>query len=114
MATSQAAVTGLLKAVSTPPDRNDLGRLARMHSWCQDLAEAESLTGSPEIGQQQVVIKTLGERLKQVQGVSGAAILGDGKVGLILEPSGLLALHNQCGGGICLDQVAESGVSSNV
>ncbi len=52
------------------------------------------------IGQQQVVIKTLGERFKKVQGVSGAAILGDGRVGLILEPSGLLALHNERGGGL--------------
>jgi two-component system chemotaxis sensor kinase CheA len=47
------------------------------------------------IGQQQVVIKTLGERFKKIKGVSGAAILGDGRVGLILEPSGVLALHNQ-------------------
>lgn len=46
------------------------------------------------IGQQQVVIKTLGDRFKQVKGVSGAAILGDGHVGLILEPTGLLALHS--------------------
>ncbi len=46
------------------------------------------------IGQQQVVIKTLGERFKKVDGVSGAAILGDGRVGLILEPTGLLRLHN--------------------
>lgn len=46
------------------------------------------------IGQQQVVIKTLGERFKQVRGVSGAAILGDGHVGLIIEPTGLLAMHN--------------------
>jgi two-component system chemotaxis sensor kinase CheA len=49
------------------------------------------------IGQQQVVIKTLGERFKGIKGVSGAAILGDGRVGLILEPSGLLALHNESG-----------------
>jgi two-component system chemotaxis sensor kinase CheA len=49
------------------------------------------------IGQQQVVIKTLGERFKRVHGVSGAAILGDGRVGLILEPTGLLGLHNQQG-----------------
>jgi two-component system chemotaxis sensor kinase CheA len=48
------------------------------------------------IGQQQVVIKTLGERFKPAKGVSGAAILGDGRVGLILEPTGLLALHNSC------------------
>ena len=46
------------------------------------------------IGQQQVVIKTLGERFKHLRGISGAAILGDGRVGLILEPAGLLALHN--------------------
>jgi len=46
------------------------------------------------IGQQQVVIKTLGDRFKHVRGVSGAAILGDGRVGLILEPVGLLSLHN--------------------
>jgi two-component system chemotaxis sensor kinase CheA len=49
------------------------------------------------IGQQQVVIKSLGERFKIVRGVSGAAILGDGKVGLILEPSGILTLHKERG-----------------
>jgi hypothetical protein len=45
------------------------------------------------IGQQQVVIKTLGERFKKLRGISGAAILGDGKVGLILEMAGLAAAH---------------------
>ncbi len=45
------------------------------------------------IGQQQVVIKTLGERFKNLKGIAGAAILGDGKVGLILENSGLAAAH---------------------
>ncbi len=46
------------------------------------------------IGQQQVVIKTLGERFQKLRGVSGGAILGDGRVGLILEMSGLAAAHN--------------------
>jgi len=45
------------------------------------------------IGQQQVVIKTLGERFEQLRGISGAAILGDGKVGLILETFGLAEIH---------------------
>ena len=45
------------------------------------------------IGQQQVVIKTLGERFRRLRGISGAAILGDGRVGLILEMSGLAAAH---------------------
>ncbi len=57
------------------------------------------------IGQQQVVIKTLGSRFKQVQGVSGAAILGDGRVGLILEPAGLLERHNQVGSSFCSDRL---------
>ncbi len=44
------------------------------------------------LGQQQVVIKTLGERFENLRGVSGAAILGDGKVGLILEVAGVATL----------------------
>lgn len=49
------------------------------------------------IGQQQVVIKSLGERFKGLRGISGAAILGDGRVGLILEMSGIADAHNQDG-----------------
>ncbi|ODS34208.1 MAG: chemotaxis histidine kinase [Candidatus Scalindua rubra] len=41
------------------------------------------------LGQQQVVIKSLGDRFKDVKGISGGAILGDGKVGLILDTSGI-------------------------
>ncbi len=51
------------------------------------------------IGQQQVVIKTLGERFKGIKGISGAAILGDGRVGLILEVGGVEELHNRRRGG---------------
>jgi len=43
-------------------------------------------------GQQQVVIKSLGEGVGQVPGVSGAAILGDGNISLILDVPGLLAV----------------------
>lgn len=45
------------------------------------------------IGQQQVVIKSLGERFEGLKGVAGAAILGDGRVGLILEMTGLATAH---------------------
>ena len=48
------------------------------------------------LGQQQVVAKSLGERLR-TPGISGGAILGDGRVGLILDPPGLVALAR--GGG---------------
>jgi two-component system chemotaxis sensor kinase CheA len=44
------------------------------------------------LGQQQVVIKSLGEKLKHLEGVSGAAILSDGRVGLILDVNSLVAL----------------------
>ncbi len=37
------------------------------------------------IGKQEVVIKTLGETFQHVAGIAGGAILGDGRVGLILD-----------------------------
>jgi len=37
------------------------------------------------IGKQEVVIKSLGETFKSVTGIAGGAILGDGRVGLILD-----------------------------
>ncbi len=44
------------------------------------------------LGQQQVVAKSLGEGVGKVMGVSGGAILGDGRVGMILDPGGISAL----------------------
>jgi two-component system chemotaxis sensor kinase CheA len=44
------------------------------------------------LGQQQVVIKSLGEGLGKVKGVSGGAIMGDGKISLILDVPGLMEL----------------------
>ncbi|MGC8809769.1 MAG: chemotaxis protein CheA [bacterium] len=37
------------------------------------------------LGKQEVVIKNMGEKLKDVKGVAGATIMGDGRVGLILD-----------------------------
>jgi two-component system, chemotaxis family, sensor kinase CheA len=42
------------------------------------------------IGQQQIVMKGLGDRLQAVRGVTGGAILGDGSIGLILDVSNTL------------------------
>jgi two-component system chemotaxis sensor kinase CheA len=44
------------------------------------------------MGQEEVVIKGLSESLRNVKGVSGGAILGDGNIGLILDPEGLFEL----------------------
>ncbi len=42
------------------------------------------------LGKQEVVIKSLGDTFRQVSGISGGAILGDGRVGLILDVNGVL------------------------
>ncbi len=47
------------------------------------------------LGQQQVVIKSLEANYRKVEGVSGATILGDGSVALILDIPSLVRLSNQ-------------------
>ena len=46
------------------------------------------------LGQHQTVIKSLGSTYKDVEAISGATILGDGTVALILDIMGLLKLAN--------------------
>ncbi|HEY3293819.1 MAG TPA: chemotaxis protein CheA [bacterium] len=46
------------------------------------------------LGQQQVVIKSLGSTFGNVAGVSGGAILGDGRISLILDVDGLMRLSS--------------------
>ena len=43
------------------------------------------------LGRQEVVMKSLGEMFKGIPGVASCAILGDGKVGLILDMAGIFA-----------------------
>ena len=47
------------------------------------------------LGQQQIVIKSLGEVLKGVPGIAGGAIMPDGKVGLILDIAGILKVAEE-------------------
>ncbi|KKO53280.1 chemotaxis protein CheA [Paenibacillus sp. DMB20] len=42
------------------------------------------------IGQNEIVLKNLGKYLPAIQGVSGATILGDGQVALILDPNAFI------------------------
>ena len=44
------------------------------------------------IGKQEVVIKNLGEKLKAVKGIAGATIMGDGRVGLIMDIHGIFEI----------------------
>jgi two-component system chemotaxis sensor kinase CheA len=44
------------------------------------------------LGKQEVVIKSLGGYMKDIKGVAGGTILGDGRVGLILDLAGLVSV----------------------
>lgn len=49
------------------------------------------------LGKQEVVIKGLGQTFKQSRGLTGAAILGDGRVALILDVNSLVRLRENKG-----------------
>jgi two-component system chemotaxis sensor kinase CheA len=47
------------------------------------------------LGKREVVIKSLGEMFRGVDGIAGGAILGDGRIGLILDTGALLSLASR-------------------
>ncbi|MEW6518378.1 MAG: chemotaxis protein CheA [Thermodesulfobacteriota bacterium] len=51
------------------------------------------------LGKQEVVIKSLGGYMKDIKGVAGGTILGDGRVGLILDLAGLISASEEMGPG---------------
>jgi len=59
---------------------------------CHDAGRAVALAVDELLGKQEVVIKGLGDMFRTVRGIAGGAILGDGRIGLILDTGGLLAL----------------------
>ncbi|WP_419727800.1 chemotaxis protein CheA [Lichenicola sp.] len=56
-----------------------------------DAGEKIGLLVDDLLGQQQVVVKSLEENYRSVAGIGGATILGDGRVALILDVTGLRA-----------------------
>ncbi len=61
----------------------------------EDGGHRAALLADELLGQQQIVIKTLGDSMEHVTGVAGGAILPDGQVGLILDVAGVLRLAHQ-------------------
>ena len=49
------------------------------------------------LGQQQVVIKSLGQACSGLRGISGGAILGDGRIALIVDIDGLVTRVSKVG-----------------
>jgi len=47
------------------------------------------------VGQHQVVIKSLETNYRKVAGISGATIMGDGRVALIIDVAALIKLSKQ-------------------
>lgn len=54
-----------------------------------------SLLADEIVGRQEVVIKNLGTSLRSLKGLSGGAILGDGRVALILDVKGMVSLFEE-------------------
>jgi two-component system chemotaxis sensor kinase CheA len=59
----------------------------------EDAGRSLALLVDRLLGKQEVVIKSLGDAFANIQGVSGGAILGDGRIGLILDAHGLASLQ---------------------
>ena len=76
-------------------------RIANIPAGTQSLA----LVVDDLLGQQQVVIKSMETNYKKVDGISGATILGDGTVSLILDITDLIhmaGVHQQSKNGLKL------------
>jgi len=58
----------------------------------EDAGSRVGLVVDALLGKQEVVIKSLGDSFGSVRGVAGGAILGDGRIGLILDAHGIVAL----------------------
>ncbi len=74
------------------------GAVTELHKGLLVVVEADGrqigLFVDDLLGQQQVSIKSLEKNFRRVTGVAGATILGDGRVGLILDISGLVRINN--------------------
>lgn len=79
----------LQKVLNIPEDGKDEER----QNAVIVLKKGEKLTGlvvDSFIGQQELVLKSLGDYLGDVFAISGATILGDGQVALIIDPNALI------------------------
>jgi two-component system chemotaxis sensor kinase CheA len=79
--------------VPRKPDANDAGNNIMVVIESDGLRIA--LMVDELLGQQQVVIKNLEANYKKVPNVSGATILGDGRVALIMDTSSLVRRTRQ-------------------
>jgi len=95
-----------------------LHRLFEVDGACDDLAQSVVVVVESEgrkvglmtdnlIGQQQIVIKNLGEQVHGTKGIAGGAIMSDGNVALILDIAGLVKTAHVKGSTPGMDLAAE-------
>src|SRR5699024_7261694 len=80
-----------LKEVFAVPDEIDA--LDKQHQAIVVVSKGEKMTGlivDSFIGHREIVLKSLGNYLRDVYAISGATILGDGRVSLIIDPNALI------------------------
>ncbi|MCX6537703.1 MAG: chemotaxis protein CheA [Acidobacteria bacterium] len=82
-----ASLAELVGFAETPANPSD-----RVAVVIEDDGRRVALLVDELLGKQEVVIKSLGGTFARVRGVAGGAILGDGRVGLILDAAGLTDL----------------------
>ena len=73
-----------------PGERSETDQVVMVQHGAQLMA----LVVDSVIGQEEVVIKPLGELLRVVEGFAGATITGDGHIALILDLPGMVRRHN--------------------
>ncbi|WP_432471784.1 chemotaxis protein CheW [Amphritea sp. HPY] len=73
-----------------PSADNDSGQEALLVAIVENGGHKTGLIVDELYGQQQVVIKSLEVNFKRIEGLTGATILGDGSVALILDIAGLM------------------------
>jgi two-component system, chemotaxis family, sensor kinase CheA len=84
---SLAQVFGIRDAISDPCDATVV--------VIEDDGRFVALLVDQLIGKQEVVVKSLGPAFQNVRGVAGGAILGDGRIGLILDAGGVISLRDR-------------------
>ncbi len=92
--------------------RDKLMPIVRLHSYLNEepkhrdpweallmvVTEGENsycLLADAIVDRQEVVIKSLGDMFQQLPGISGGAILGDGKIALIIDVKGIISLYEE-------------------
>jgi two-component system chemotaxis sensor kinase CheA len=80
----------LVELFESPRDKHDESR--ELVVILEDDGKHVAVQIDDLLGQQQVVIKSLGASFKDIKGISGGAILPDGLIGLIVDVAGLVRL----------------------